>query len=184
MTYLDKLQKNRTKREMYQTDIKYNVLETAIEHTRYGANSRNEQQLRYHIVTNHEQVLKIFEATNLPIIHKIKKENMPSAFIIVGTFDFDYNELWLGHNIGIAYQIISEFLFDHNLCNICIYSFKHDIIKSIVPSHDFFPICLIGVGSSHQEIIVNNTTKDTGYYKDNNGTHNLNKLIIETLIIK
>lgn len=183
MSYLQILKNMRTKREMEPEVIPYELLYNAISHARLGASARNGQLLRYALINEHEQVRTLFQNCSLSTIHAIELEQAPSAFIVIGTLESEIHEMLIGIDMGIAYQIIREYLFNIGYSDVCIYSFERTVAKQVVGVDGFVPHLLIAIGKSYQK--VNVVDSDTnGYFRNEAGEFCVNKILEDHLIIK
>lgn len=182
MKYLDMVKEQRTRRVMEKTTIKKDDLIDVIEHARYAASAMNRQIIRYAIVQQEEQVKTIFDVTNLPK-KGLPFEAGPSAFIVMGQVETEEKtpDIIAGLDIGIAYQIIREALYEKGLSDVFIYSFDRNLVKDMIDDETFTPIGVIGIGKSDQKVIIHDG--GTGFDKDENDNHVINKLTVEDLII-
>lgn len=183
MTYKQELKETRTKRMMTPCQIETPFLQEIIEHVRYAASAKNEQIIRYALINEPEKVKTIFEATNLYTTHVIPHEAAPSAFIVMGTMNKNYHDILLGIDMGIAYQIIREYLHQQGYCDICIFSFDRNRVKTVIEKTIFEPQLLVAIGKSDQVVNVFDS-QENGYFKNEQGEHCINKLTAKTLMIK
>lgn len=183
MSYLNTLTNLRSRREMYATTIDDNVLISAIEHVRLGCTARNSQTLRYALINDPKQVRDIFEGTNLPTAHEVTDEQMPSAFIVIGQEKEILQNNLLGIDIGIAVQIIREYLLEEDLASVCIYSFNRNATKQIIGNELFNPECLISIGKSCQIVHLEDSDENVANYRNDNNEHTTRKLNVDTLVI-
>ena len=183
MTYLEKLRQLRSRREMEPTTIKTELLVEAIEHARLGASGRNSQQLRF-VLVNDDQVTNLFNLTNLPSTHKIKAEQKPSAFIVLGCLEEKKGDTLVGIDLGIATQIIREYLAAKDYASLCIYSFNRIEAKKLIGIDNFYPDLVIAIGKSNQVVKVEDSKEDVTNYRNENNEHTVRKLTSEKLILK
>ncbi|MDL2211720.1 hypothetical protein LJB88_02465 [Erysipelotrichaceae bacterium OttesenSCG-928-M19] len=182
MAYYDVIKNLRTQREMEATIISSEFLLSVIDHVRLASSARNEQILRYALVNDDKRDL-IFNTTNLPISHKIPLEEAPSAYIVIGTFRKRNQETLYGIDIGIAVQIIREYLFEQDYASVCINSFDRAKVKEIIGVEDFYPENLIAIGKSHQVIRLEDSDEEVNNYRNDNNEHTVKKLKTDKLVI-
>lgn len=185
MSYQDKLKQMRTKRMMESCDISITELESIVSHTSYQASAKNIMPLRYVLINDKSLVSDIFNITNLVTMHNIDDTNKPSAFILIGTEE-EYSlksDLILGMDIGISYQIIREAIYEMGYNDICIFSFDKQKILKILDLNTFKPCLLVAIGKSKMPVNLDLTNKTRMYFDEDNQYH-LNKLDLETMIIK
>lgn len=183
MSYLQRLKNMRTRREMEPISISIDLLYEAISHARLGASARNIQPIRYALINDANDVKTLFENCSLTTSIGIEQKHAPSAFIVMGTMDTDYHDMLIGIDIGIAYQIIREYLFNVGYNDVCIYSFERTVATKVVNVDCFIPHLLIAVGKSYQKVNVIDS-HDNGFCRNELGEFCVNKLIEDVLILK
>lgn len=182
MDYLTKLKNLRTQREMIACEVSDKLLYDAIEHVRYASSARNLQILRYALI-NDSKKDDIFAVTNLPVVHNISEDQAPSAYIVIGALTERKQENLYGMDMGIAVQIIREYLFDQGYASVCINSFNRSKVKEIVGNDDFYPENLIAIGCSKQIVNIEDSVEEVSNYRNEKNEHTVRKLTAETLII-
>ena len=181
---IDTLKKMRSRRIMNPTNISKDILIGAIEHVRYASSAKNNQILRYALFSEKDKLDVLFKATNLPIGHGIKDENAPSAYISI-CYEAVNNNTWLvGIDIGIAAQIIREYLFDQGLDSVCIYSFNRNVVEGLINNKKYKPELLISIGKSDENVNIVSSDEEVGNFKDENNDQCVRKLTSKSLIIE
>jgi len=168
---------------MFEVSIDDEVLIKAIEHTRFAANARNEQILRYTLI-NDKRCNELFITTNLPSFHKVAVEQAPSAYIVIGSNEDRKNDTLYGMDIGISSQVIREYLHLEGYASMMIYSFDRLKAKELINIDNFFPEMVIAIGKSDQIIRCEDSDEEVGYYRNEKNEHKLRKLVIDKLIVK
>ena len=182
MNYLETVKELRTKREMEPVEISSDLLYEAIECVRYASSAMNRQVIRYALI-NDQKNDEIFVGTNLPSKHLIPKEQAPSAYIVIGSEKERINDMYYSMDIGIAAQIIREFVHYQGLNSLCIHSFDRLKTKEIIGVSEFYPELLIAIGKSNQKVIIEDSDEEVGYYRDTDNIHTVRKLGADKLII-
>ncbi|WP_423363339.1 nitroreductase family protein [Mycoplasma sp. P36-A1] len=182
--YLEDLKNLRSRREMIPESVVLEDLEKAIECARYAASAVNAQKLRFALVTDLDSVDTMFNATNLPTKHNIPQEKACGGFIVIGLEQDIPVDFLTGVNCGISVQIIREALQKLGYASLDIHSFDRIIFKEKIGVDNFYPINIIAVGKSNQEVNIEDTNNDVTNYTNDQGIHTVRKLTTDKLIIK
>lgn len=182
--YLETLKQLRSKREMERSNVTLDELSDVIEHARYAASARNQQRLRYALVCDDEAVDVMFNATNLPVTHNIDATQAPSAFIVIGILEDAQPDFRLGIDCGIAVQVIRESLLEKGYASVDILSFDKKVFKERIGVENFYPLNIISVGKSIQQVDIEDSNEDVTNYRNDQDIHTVRKLTTNKLIIK
>ncbi len=179
------LAKNRSTRG-FDTSFKVrrDQLISLVEAARLAPSARNQQVLRYRLVTHEEAHLvlpHIRLGGALPELNLPLEGTEPNAFIVICS---DKEGRFVDMDMGIATQTILLRAVEMGLNGVCIAAFDHDAVReslhlSITPQL----ILAIGRSAEHIEVVDISEGESTTYYRKN-GTHFVPKLRTDNLIIK
>ena len=172
----------------FKSDISINMhdLEEVVECTRYISSAKNMQPLKYIIVTKDEIVQNLAKgskwATHLTTWNQSEKEQ-PSAFIIVlnDTKIEGYPQI----DCGIALQTITTGLKLKGYASCPLASIDKSFCKEVFRlDNELEPILGIAVGLEDETVhVVQATSNDTSYYRDEEDSHCVPKRDLDTILI-
>ena len=148
--------------------------------------ARNQQQLRFRLVTSEEahKVLPHFRLGGaLPHLHLPQEGYEPRAFVVVcavpPTDHYTYIDL------GISAQTMLLQAVEIGLGGICIGAFDKEAIKASL-NLPFEPLLLIAIGKPAEKIklVPIASNEPHNYWRDENGVHYVPKVRAEELIIE
>ena len=179
------LTKNRSTRG-FDTSFKVrrDQLISLVEAARLAPSARNQQLLRYRLVTDEEagSVLPHIKLGGaLPELNLPLQNTEPNAFVVICC---DKEGRYIDIDMGIAAQTMLLRAVEMGLNGVCIAAFDREAItEKLALPHS--PQLILAIGRSAERIEIVDVTEgdDTTYYRKN-GTHFVPKLRTEDLIIK
>ena len=179
------LTKNRSTRGFDSSfKVRNDQLHSLVEAARLAPSARNQQTLRYRLVTEDEASLLLphirlgaaLRELNLPL-----EGSEPNAFVVIcATEEGQFVDI----DLGIAAQTILLRAVEMGLNGVCIAAFDGEAVTNALEL-PLTPRLIIAIGRSAEriEIVDINAGESQTYYRKN-GTHFVPKLRTEELIIK
>ena len=179
------LTKNRSTRGFDSSfKVRNDQLHSLVEAARLAPSARNQQALRYRLVTEDEASLLLphirlgaaLRELNLPL-----EGTEPNAFVVIcATEEGQFVDI----DLGIAVQTILLRAVEMGLNGVCIAAFDGEAVTNALEL-PLTPRLIIAIGRSAEriEIVDINAGESQTYYRKN-GTHFVPKLRTEELIIK
>ena len=179
------LTKNRSTRGFDSSfKVRNDQLHSLVEAARLAPSARNQQALRYRLVTEDEASLLLphirlgaaLRELNLPL-----EGSEPNAFVVIcATEEGQFVDI----DLGIAAQTILLRAVEMGLNGVCIAAFDGEAVTNALEL-PLTPRLIIAIGRSAEriEIVDINAGESQTYYRKN-GTHFVPKLRTEELIIK
>ena len=178
------LAKNRSTRG-FDTSFKVrkDQLMSLVEAARLAPSARNQQVLRYRLVTEEEANLllpHIRLGGALPELNLPLKGFEPNAFVVICS---DKEGRYVDMDMGIASQTILLRAVEMGLNGVCIAAFDHEAVCEVLQL-SVSPQLILAIGRSAERIeVVDIAEGDSTTYYRKNGTHFVPKLRVEDLII-
>ena len=149
--------------------------------------ARNQQQLRFRLVTTEEahKVLPHFRLGGaLPHLHLPAEGCEPRAFVVICSAT-PAPDHYLYIDLGISAQSMLLQAVEIGLGGICIGAFDKAAVKESL-GLELEPLLLVAIGKPKEKIeLVEITPEEShNYYRDDKGTHYVPKVSLEHLIIK
>ena len=178
------LAKNRSTRG-FDTSFKVrkDQLMSLVEAARLAPSARNQQVLRYRLVTEEEATLllpHIRLGGALPELNLPLKGFEPNAFVVICS---DKEGRYVDMDMGIASQTMLLRAVEMGLNGVCIAAFDHKAVCEALQL-SVSPQLILAIGRSAERIeVVDIAEGDSTTYYRKNGTHFVPKLRTEDLII-
>ena len=178
------LAKNRSTRG-FDTSFKVrkDQLMSLVEAARLAPSARNQQVLRYRLVTEEEANLllpHIRLGGALPELNLPLKGFEPNAFVVICS---DKEGRYVDMDMGIASQTMLLRAVEMGLNGVCIAAFDHKAVCEALQL-SVSPQLILAIGRSAERIeVVDIAEGDSTTYYRKNGTHFVPKLRVEDLII-
>lgn len=178
------LQKNRSTRGFDSSfKVRKDQLVALVEAARLAPSARNQQALRFRLVTAEEANLvlpHIKLGGALPELNLPFEGTEPNAFVVIcSTKEGRFVDM----DLGIATQTMLLRAVEMGLNGVCIAAFNHDAISANLKlPYPTQIILAIGRSAEHIEVVDITEGESTTYYRKN-GTHFVPKLRTEDLII-
>ncbi len=178
------LQKNRSTRGFDSSfKVRKDQLVALVEAARLAPSARNQQALRFRLVTVEEAHLvlpHIKLGGALPELNLPLKGTEPNAFVVICA---NKEGRFVDMDLGIATQTMLLRAVEMGLNGVCIAAFNHDAISANLKL-PYPPQIVLAIGRSaeHIEVVDISEGESTTYYRKN-GTHFVPKLRTEDLII-
>ena len=178
------LAKNRSTRG-FDTSFKVrkDQLMSLVEAARLAPSARNQQVLRYRLVTEEEAQLllpHIHLGGALPELNLPLKGFEPNAFVVICS---DKEGRYVDMDMGIASQTMLLRAVEMGLNGVCIAAFDHKAVCEALQL-SVSPQLILAIGRSAERIeVVDIAEGDSTTYYRKNGTHFVPKLRVEDLII-
>ena len=179
------LAKNRSTRGFDNSfKVRYDQLVSLVEAARLAPSARNQQSLRFRLVTAEEAhlVLPYIKLGGaLPELNLPFEGTEPNAFVVIcGEKEGRYIDM----DLGIVAQTMLLRATEMGLNGVCIGAFDHDAISKALQLN-LAPKLILAIGRSaeHIEIVDIAEGEPQAYYREN-GVHFVPKLRREDLIIK
>ena len=184
VSLLSLLAKNRSTRG-FDTSFKVrkDQLVSLVEAARLAPSARNQQVLRFRLVTEEEAHLVVpyirlggaLPELNLPL-----EGTEPNAFVVICT---DKESRYVDMDLGIATQTMLLRAVEMGLNGVCIAAFDHEAVRETL-NLPLSPQLIVAIGRSAEHIeVVDITEGDSTTYYRKNGTHYVPKLRTEDLIL-
>ena len=179
------LAKNRSTRG-FDTSFKVrkDQLLSLVEAARLAPSARNQQVLRYRLVTEEEAHLvlpHIRLGGALPELNLPLEGTEPNAFVVICS---DSEGRFVDMDMGIATQTMLLRAVEMGLNGICIAAFDHEAVREALHL-PLAPQLILAIGRSAERIeVVDVAEGDSTTYYRKNGTHYVPKLCTEDLIIE
>ena len=184
VSLLSLLAKNRSTRG-FDTSFKVrkDQLVSLVEAARLAPSARNQQLLRFRLVTEEEAHLVVPHIRlggALPELNLPLEGTEPNAFIVICT---DKESRYVDMDLGIATQTMLLRAVEMGLNGVCIAAFDHEAVRETL-NLPLSPQLIVAIGRSAEHIEVVDITEgdSTTYYREN-GTHYVPKLRTEDLIL-
>ena len=184
VSLLSLLAKNRSTRG-FDTSFKVrkDQLVSLVEAARLAPSARNQQLLRFRLVTEEEAHLVVPHIRlggALPELNLPLEGTEPNAFIVICT---DKESRYVDMVLGIATQTMLLRAVEMGLNGVCIAAFDHEAVRETL-NLPLSPQLIVAIGRSAEHIEVVDITEgdSTTYYREN-GTHYVPKLRTEDLIL-
>ncbi len=191
----DLILKNKTYRrfdESYQ--VPYSLLEQWIETLRFIPTARNQQALKYLIVTDPQLREKIFPhlawAGYLKDWPGPEKGERPTAYIII-SIDNKISDNYIAHwtlvDLGIAIQTILLSAAENDLGGCVIVAFNKKQLRNTLQIPDFLDLqAVLAIGKPVENIIqftMDKNSSDIKYFRDENGNHYVPKRPLHEILL-
>lgn len=179
------LMKNRSTRGFDTSfKVRHDQLVSLIDAARLAPSARNQQALRYRLVTAEEAHLvlpHIRLGGALPELNLPLPETEPNAYVVICS---EKEGRYIDIDLGIAAQTILLRAVEMGLNGVCIAAFDHDAVRDKLQL-SLQPQLVIAIGRSVERIEVVDISEDESqtYYREN-GVHYVPKLRTEELIVK
>ena len=179
------LAKNRSTRG-FDTSFKVrkDQLLSLVEAARLAPSARNQQVLRFRLVTEEEAHLvlpHIRLGGALPELNLPLEGTEPNAFVVICS---DSEGRFVDMDMGIATQTMLLRAVEMGLNGICIAAFDHEAVREALHL-PLAPQLILAIGRSAERIeVVDVAEGDSTTYYRKNGTHYVPKLRTEDLIIE
>jgi nitroreductase len=179
------LAKNRSMRG-FDTSFKVrkDQLLSLVEAARLAPSARNQQVLRFRLVTEEEAHLvlpHIRLGGALPELNLPLEGTEPNAFVVICS---DSEGRFVDMDMGIATQTMLLRAVEMGLNGICIAAFDHEAVREALHL-PLAPQLILAIGRSAERIeVVDVAEGDSTTYYRKNGTHYVPKLRTEDLIIE
>ena len=184
VSLLSLLAKNRSTRG-FDTSFKVrkDQLVSLVEAVRLAPSARNQQLLRFRLVTEEEAHLvlpHIRLGGALPELNLPLEGTEPNAFVVICT---DKESRYVDMDLGIATQTMLLRAVEMGLNGVCIAAFDHEAVREAL-NLPLSPQLIVAIGRSaeHIEVVDIAEGDSTTYYREN-GTHYVPKLRTEDLIL-
>ena len=185
VSLLSLLAKNRSTRG-FDTSFKVrkDQLVSLVEAARLAPSARNQQVLRFRLVTEEEASLvlpHIRLGGALPELNLPLEGTEPNAFVVICS---DSEGRFVDMDMGIATQTMLLRAVEMGLNGICIAAFDHEAVREAL-NLPIEPQLILAIGRSAEHIeVVDVAEGDSTTYYRKNGTHYVPKLRTEDLIIE
>ena len=184
VSLLSLLTKNRSTRG-FDTSFKVrkDQLVSLVEAVRLAPSARNQQLLRFRLVTEEEAHLVVpyirlggaLPELNLPL-----EGTEPNAFVVICT---DKESRYVDMDLGIATQTMLLRAVEMGLNGVCIAAFDNEAVRETL-NLPLTPQLIVAIGRSAEHIeVVDIAEGDSTTYYRKNGTHYVPKLRTEDLIL-
>ena len=184
VSLLSLLAKNRSTRG-FDTSFKVrkDQLVSLVEAVRLAPSARNQQLLRFRLVTEEEAHLvlpHIRLGGALPELNLPLEGTEPNAFVVICT---DKESRYVDMDLGIATQTMLLRAVEMGLNGVCIAAFDNEAVRETL-NLPLSPQLIVAIGRSAEHIeVVDITEGDSTTYYRKNGTHYVPKLRTEDLIL-
>ena len=179
------LAKNRSTRGFDTSfQVREDQLLSLVEAARLAPSARNQQVLRYRLVTHEEAHLvlpHIRLGGALPELNLPFEGTEPNAFVVICT---NNEGRYVDMDLGIAMQTMLLRAVEMGLNGVCIAAFDHNAIRESLKL-PLAPQLILAIGRSAENIeVVDIAEGESSSYYRKNGTHFVPKLRTENLIMK
>lgn len=179
------LMKNRSTRGFDTSfKVRYDQLVSLIDAARLAPSARNQQALRYRLVTAEEAHLvlpHIRLGGALPELNLPLPETEPNAYVVICS---EKEGRYIDIDLGIAAQTILLRAVEMGLNGVCIAAFDRDAVRDKLQL-SLPPQLVIAIGRSAERIeVVDISEGESQTYYRENGVHYVPKLRTEELIVK
>ena len=179
------LMKNRSTRGFDTSfKVRYDQLVSLIDAARLAPSARNQQALRYRLVTAEEVHLvlpHIRLGRALPELNLPLPETEPNAYVVICS---EKEGRYIDIDLGIAAQTILLRAVEMGLNGVCIAAFDRDAVRDKLQL-SLPPQLVIAIGRSAERIeVVDISEGESQTYYRENGVHYVPKLRTEELIVK
>ena len=184
VSLLSLLAKNRSTRG-FDTSFKVrkDQLVSLVEAVRLAPSARNQQLLRFRLVTEEEAHLVVPHIRlggALPELNLPLEGTEPNAFVVICT---DKESRYVDMDLGIATQTMLLRAVEMGLNGVCIAAFDNEAVRETL-NLPLSPQLIVAIGRSAEHIeVVDITEGDSTTYYRKNGTHYVPKLRTEDLIL-
>ena len=184
VSLLSLLAKNRSTRG-FDTSFKVrkDQLVSLVEAVRLAPSARNQQVLRFRLVTEEEAHLVVPHIRlggALPELNFPLEGTEPNAFVVICT---DKESRYVDMDLGIATQTMLLRAVEMGLNGVCIAAFDHEAVRETL-NLPLTPQLIVAIGRSAEHIeVVDIAEGDSTTYYRKNGTHYVPKLRTEDLIL-
>lgn len=168
------------------------TLEKIIDSARLSPSAKNEQPLRYILVTDREECETVVSLTKyaaaLPELHLPPEKHHPTAFIIVCT-DTEVaaaDGRFVMFDAGLACQSITLRAHEEGIGGVILASFVPEKLSSALSIPErYVPLVAIALGVPNETVVLCEV-KDgkTAYFRDENNTHYVPKRSLDEVIIR
>ena len=184
VSLLSLLAKNRSTRG-FDTSFKVrkDQLVSLVEAVRLAPSARNQQLLRFRLVTEEEAHLVVPHIRlggALPELNLPLEGTEPNAFVVICT---DKESRYVDMDLGIATQTMLLRAVEIGLNGVCIAAFDNEAVRETL-NLPLTPQLIVAIGRSAEHIeVVDIAEGDSTTYYRKNGTHYVPKLRTEDLIL-
>ena len=184
VSLLSLLAKNRSTRG-FDTSFKVrkDQLVSLVEAVRLAPSARNQQVLRFRLVTEEEAHLVVPHIRlggALPELNLPLEGTEPNAFVVICT---DKESRYVDMDLGIATQTMLLRAVEMGLNGVCIAAFDNEAVRETL-NLPLTPQLIVAIGRSAEHIeVVDIAEGDSTTYYRKNGTHYVPKLRTEDLIL-
>ena len=184
VSLLSLLAKNRSTRG-FDTSFKVrkDQLVSLVEAVRLAPSARNQQLLRFRLVTEEEAHLVVPHIRlggALPELNLPLEGTEPNAFVVICT---DKESRYVDMDLGIATQTMLLRAVEMGLNGVCIAAFDNEAVRETL-NLPLTPQLIVAIGRSAEHIeVVDIAEGDSTTYYRKNGTHYVPKLRTEDLIL-
>ena len=184
VSLLSLLTKNRSTRG-FDTSFKVrkDQLLSLVEAARLAPSARNQQVLRFRLVTEEEAHLVVPHIRlggALPELNLPLEGTEPNAFVVICT---DKESRYVDMDLGIATQTMLLRAVEMGLNGVCIAAFDNEAVRETL-NLPLTPQLIVAIGRSAEHIeVVDIAEGDSTTYYRKNGTHYVPKLRTEDLIL-
>ena len=184
VSLLSLLAKNRSTRG-FDTSFKVrkDQLVLLVEAARLAPSARDQQVLRFRLVTEEEAHLVVPHIRlggALPELNLPLEGTEPNAFVVICT---DKESRYVDMDLGIATQTMLLRAVEMGLNGVCIAAFDHEAVRETL-NLPLTPQLIVAIGRSAEHIeVVDIAEGDSTTYYRKNGTHYVPKLRTEDLIL-
>ena len=184
VSLLSLLTKNRSTRG-FDTSFKVrkDQLVSLVEAVRLAPSARNQQLLRFRLVTEEEAHLVVPHIRlggALPELNLPLEGTEPNAFVVICT---DKESRYVDMDLGIATQTMLLRAVEMGLNGVCIAAFDNEAVRETL-NLPLTPQLIVAIGRSAEHIeVVDIAEGDSTTYYRKNGTHYVPKLRTEDLIL-
>lgn len=181
------LRRNRSHRGYDSTFIvREDQLRSIIEVNTLIPSARNQQVLRFRPVLSDEasKVLPHIRLGGaLPELNLPEKDQQPNAFIVICSMVQESRYVYI--DLGISAQSMLLRAVEMGLNGICIGAFDREAVqRELQLENEPVLILAIGRGVDHIELVSIGEGDDHNYYRSEQGTHYVPKVVVDDLIIK
>lgn len=164
--------------------VRYDQLVALVEAARLAPSARNQQILRFRLVTVEEAHLvlpHIRLGAALPELHLPLKGAEPNAFVVICS---EKESRYVDMDMGIATQTMLLRAVEMGLNGVCVAAFDRDAVREAL-NLSLAPQLILAIGRSAERVEVVDIAEgeSTTYYRKD-GTHFVPKLRSEELILK
>ncbi len=193
--FRDLVLKNKTYRRFYEDyQVPYSLVEQWIDLARFVPTARNQQALKYLIVTDPAVREKLFEtlawAGYLKDWKGPEKGERPTAYVVVG-IDRRISDNYLAHwtlvDLGIAIQTILLAAAENDIGGCVIVAMNKRKQREILKLPDYIDIqAVLALGKPKENVLQYDMKKgerDIRYYRDEKGNHYVPKRPLDEILL-